>query len=457
MANTGNPFPLSDERLKDLLNSYSEWISKHPEEMDYHKKQADASDDIRKKLLDKEFLDSSTDEALSAEIHRYSRTLEGPAYIRLGEPRIKGEISNLRRNLQYLIQDTGDPFEKADRILDGDYKIPVFAKAFWSPILQARYPETLPNWNKKTEDFLAKLEINTKSKIKSTNEKYQVISNAFKYLKLLDPDQDFYTLNHLMHYGTAVEEGVAIMSGLMGNDVEVLRKAHVTEQRISVRLEAEKKAGELLRVKSGRFSAEDLRQFFAWMNKDFSKGKERKNRFNMAYVGSNLNALVDQLSIVNEWISKFYNAEGAELESFIEEYFNKMPIKHAGVAFPSVILYVRDPDKYNLCFRKMVDGFKQLTGFSNTAFNSAFYFKYNDKANAFRKKHNLRPQELDILLCAVSGVDPPPPNGGYSLDQCCSGNGFARKKALIRWVRAIHRKGTRPFCMAPQVLGRPLL
>ena len=108
----------------------------------------------------------------------------------------------------YLIKPSGDPFVKSKIILEGEYKIPIFAKAFWSPLFQAQYQDKLPNWNNKTENFFKKLGINLKTGKISTEEKYRILSNAFSYLNQLDSTMDFYDLNHLMHYGTVIEEGV---------------------------------------------------------------------------------------------------------------------------------------------------------------------------------------------------------------------------------------------------------
>lgn len=49
----------------------------------------------------------------------------------------------------------------------------------------------------------------------SIEEKYRLISEAFLYFQKLDPEQDFHNLNHLMHYGTVIDEGVALIEKLL--------------------------------------------------------------------------------------------------------------------------------------------------------------------------------------------------------------------------------------------------
>lgn len=211
-----SPFSISDENLKIFLGSYSAWLAEGGnKEKEYAQEQREHAKNLRKTLLSKDYLSSLSDEHLADDIFTYSRKLEGPAFIRLGIDRIKGEITSIRRNLSYLIEGADNPFEKAEKILEGEYKIQIFAKAFWSPLLQAQYPEILPNWNNKTERFFEKVGVNLSTTKLSSKEKYKLLSTAFLYLKELDPEQDFYTLNHLMHYETEIKEGADLMDELL--------------------------------------------------------------------------------------------------------------------------------------------------------------------------------------------------------------------------------------------------
>jgi len=202
-----NPFPISDENLKILLGSFSSWVDSNEQEKNYAPKEREKSRKLKETLLNHDYLAAASDDALVKDILSYSKTLEGPAKIKIGLPRVTGRINNLRHNLNYLLDSHDDPFSKVENILDGEYKIPIFAKAFWTPLFQAHYPNLLPNWNNKTEQFFNKVGIIPKKSKLSVREKYEKISEAFLYLLKVDPEQDFFTLNHLMHYGVAIEEG----------------------------------------------------------------------------------------------------------------------------------------------------------------------------------------------------------------------------------------------------------
>jgi len=202
-----NPFPISDQNLKILLDKFTSWSHSSEQERNYAPAEREKSKHLKETLLNHEYLKAASNDTLIKDILSYSKTLEGPAKIKIGVPRVTGEIENLLRNLKYLLDSDEDPFSKAENILDGKYKIPIFAKAFWSPIFQAQYPTVLPNWNNKTEQFFNKVAVIPKKPKSSLKDKYKIISEAFLYLQKVDPKQDFFTLNHLMHYGVAIEEG----------------------------------------------------------------------------------------------------------------------------------------------------------------------------------------------------------------------------------------------------------
>jgi hypothetical protein len=211
-----NPFNLQDDKLLSLLSGYKSWLDSNPEEAKYPEDFRRQAEDLRNEFLSKEALAKMSDDDFYNKIYKYSRSLEGPAYIRLGEPRIKSFLKDLRRNLLYIITTEDSPFEVAQNVLDGKYKIELFAKSFWSPILHARFPGVLPNWNNKTERFLKKFGIKLSTSKISISEKYKLLSNSFKYLSELSSGQDFFNINHLMHYGTEIQEGIDIIDKLQG-------------------------------------------------------------------------------------------------------------------------------------------------------------------------------------------------------------------------------------------------
>lgn len=221
---------IPDDKLKTFLDAYFDWSEKSEEEQNYIREQEELSRRLKETLLSKDFLTNSAHDRLTQEIFDYSRKLEGPVHIRLGQERISDRAEEVKRNLLYLIESPDSPIQKAEKVLDGEYRIPIFAKAFWSPIFLAQFPETLPNWNNKTERFFRKLGINLRSsRYPTTGERYRIISDTFKRFKGLNPRHDFYTLNHFMHFGTEIEEGKDLIVYINTNFEELVQGNELQE------------------------------------------------------------------------------------------------------------------------------------------------------------------------------------------------------------------------------------
>ena len=62
---------------------------------------------------------------------------------------------------------------------------------------------------------MKKLGIDLTTGRKTIKEKYKIFSDAYLYLKGLDNRFDFYTLDHLTHYGTTTEEGNSLIDKLL--------------------------------------------------------------------------------------------------------------------------------------------------------------------------------------------------------------------------------------------------
>lgn len=211
-----NLFDIPADKLKKLLSGYETWLKTDPKEEKYPRVEKEKSKTIKEEFLNLNVLPHMSDDELYDKIYRYSRKLEGPVAIRLGEPRLRSDLPEIRRNLMYIMTSKETPFEIAGNILEGEFKIEVFAKAFWSPILLAQFPNVLPNWNNKTEKFFKRFNVSLSTSKLSVAEKYKIISDTFIMLAGLSDGHDFYTINHLMHYGTVITEGMKLVDEITG-------------------------------------------------------------------------------------------------------------------------------------------------------------------------------------------------------------------------------------------------
>ena len=83
-----NPFNLSDEKLKKILNGYFVWCNKNEEAKRYPGLEKLQSEERNNNLLNKEYLSSLYDEILIDEILKYINALEGPLGIKLNKPKV---------------------------------------------------------------------------------------------------------------------------------------------------------------------------------------------------------------------------------------------------------------------------------------------------------------------------------------------------------------------------------
>jgi hypothetical protein len=223
----------------------------------------------------------------------------------------------------------------------------------------------------------------------------------------------------------------------LAEKIRRIKAVHAPKERLEVRVKAEEEARDLLQHKSGKLDSDDLVKFFEVINQDFWKGKLTHNRFGLAYVGHNVKVLLSQLSEVNEWISKLWKTSEDELAALLDKFYEEKPLKNAGSAFPSLILYLRNAASFNLHFKRMEEGLSILTGFEKKGYSAESYFMYNSTVNELREKYGILPQEVDIILTVFEEKVPPPI---FSLEDCANETGISAD-VLGRWIRAIERKG----------------
>lgn len=79
----------------------------------------------------------------------------------------------------------------------------------------------------------------------------------------------------------------------------------------------------------------------------------------------------------------------------LEEAFNSL-IKNFGIFTPTLILYLRDSDRYNIMTENYAKEILILPESYRKDFH--FYSEYNDFLNKMKAKLNLLPQEMDLVL-----------------------------------------------------------
>jgi hypothetical protein len=181
--------------------------------------------------------------------------------------------------------------------------------------------------------------------------------------------------------------------------VTQIRQEHLPPERISFRRSSEEKARHLLDENPGRHTVTQLEEIFRLIDSDFWDGEPRQGRFGWVLATPTRNRILgNDIAKLNHFTSEVYHEENvAQVDELIHD------LKFVGHALATILLYVRQPDKYNVFLRNVSKTLKsiypgappQLSNFSKD------YPEYNKFANQLRQQFQLVPQEVDVVLTVL--------------------------------------------------------
>lgn len=206
-----NPFRFEDSQLRTLLDAFKKWLQDSNQQV-HDQTQRKVFDLINSNYLNEEVLNNWDPQSFYLFTKdSYLKNIDG-IFPNVGERALTYNFEAIKGILKQIISNNDDPIKLAGRILEGDLRIRLFSRAFWTPIFNAKYPDMLPNWNSKTEACLNSLGI-LFERGESMESRYRKISNSFTYLAKLDPEIDFIKLDHFMHYIVSIEEAKQLIYG----------------------------------------------------------------------------------------------------------------------------------------------------------------------------------------------------------------------------------------------------
>jgi len=200
------------------------------------------------------------------------------------------------------------------------------------------------------------------------------------------------------------KSSVSVLSA--SKDIDEIRRKHISQERIERRRVYEEKAREILVRSIGALSYRHLDGFLDNIDSDFSEGKESKGRFGSLAGTPNRNRLHEcDLEKVNELFSAVFNQEAIDKVDQLLEH-----LRGVGYGLVSLLLYLKNPDKYNVFLNRVTRGIlavypEKVSVFDYAEPFSENYMAFNDAVNQMRIKYGLKPQEVDIVL-TVAGTKP---------------------------------------------------
>lgn len=285
--------------------------------------------------------------------------------------------------------------------------MPGIGPAYLSEILALRFPDKYWLWNKQVQDFLTSQEVDVKEEL--------------PWGKKGDPGEQYMaTGRHLQDLRRALAEAAGRPVDQMFTDLFLFwanrqgqpeqwseRIAHWLQElfppeRLEARLQGESRARARLEEKAGRFSEADLRQFFSDLNSDWWNGREGHQRWSPALYGPQVNRMAEALDAFNRWAARIWSASDSELDELLDRFWELLEVPGAGTTLPTALLYLREPQAYNVWLEMMSDALSNVAGFEPGRWRTAEgYRRFNAAANGFRDQYHLSPQALDVILWKV--------------------------------------------------------
>lgn len=420
---------METQALQPLIERFLEALDSEPS-LQEHRQAHNRRSETAQRLLQLDHLPSLTKEELQAFLEdtdawygtrgraRFWRELLGEDDERL--PAVRETLAELIRQAEAGLTAT-----KLNTLRGS---LPWIGPAFVSEMLALRFPDRYWMWNAPVREFLETYGVDIKAELPwgekgDLGKQYliagQHIADVRRALSEAAGESVGFLLTDLFIFWTNQREGLGQPPDPWAERIARWLVEHMPPERLQVRLEGEARARTRLEGKAGEFDEADLRQFLADLNADWWNEKLRNDRFMPAFYGALTNQMVETLDAFNHWVDRIWHAGDVELDNLLDEFWRRLEVKGAGVSLPTAILYLRQPERYNIWLPVMSKGLEAATGFEPGRWRTArAYESYNNALNEFRAKHQLPPQSVDVVLWQAARFAEPERDGfrGFTED-----------------------------------------
>jgi hypothetical protein len=214
-------------------------------------------------------------------------------------------------------------------------------------------------------------------------------------------------------------EGKLEVAGLLPQPADVVTVLREAAEKYAERIPARQRAvGEariLIQSSLGRMTGEQLGRLLKLFNEDFRGGRPYADRFSPAFVGDAVRKIESALDALNARLPTLWTGEGAALDEALQECWDARDLPGSGRSLASMILHVRDPQRFLPMMRSLDRGYEILFGKRVRRSAAAYRLYVADLANLQRalaiSPHVVDCMLMDVLRAVRDGDDdePEPP------------------------------------------------
>jgi len=186
--------------------------------------------------------------------------------------------------------------------------------------------------------------------------------------------------------------------------IEELRKSKAYQEfrneQLPHKIKREQQAWSLIQKNNGQYTKDALNHIFDTV--DFYEGNKRW--FGQLLATPNRNWVFESsLQSINLWLTTLLFSS-LEPEKAINTCLKELKIKGASKGLVTLLLYLSDPQTYNIWVNKTQEGLMILGRTSEFRSNNwgAHYISFNQTTAEFRDKFEFQPQEVDWILTFIA-------------------------------------------------------
>jgi len=325
--------------------------------------------------------------------------LLGPQGERL--PQVREALGDLIRRAEAGL--TAEDFNALLKALPG------IGPAFLSEILSCRFPDRYWMWNAQNQKFFHHLGVDVKGSLPRGRKgdqgaEYMAAKGPMDEVRAalaeaLGEPVDYQFTDLFMYWANQQTQPPSLPQDPWVERIAEWREQFDLDREVVIRREGEARARALLEDRVGQFTEEDLRNFLAAVG---ASSSGRGDRFMPTPYGQ-VEKIAKSLEAFNQWVERLWKADESQVDEVLDAFWEAGEVEGAGISLPTIILYLRDPQRYNVWLPVMEQGLREASGFQpGPPRKASSYRAYNEAVLAFRERYGLEPQETDWILWAVA-------------------------------------------------------